>query len=60
MFWMWDTQNVRCTIMLDVQDVERLGCGIWNIYNKGIGKVRGEGRLGCGLLEMQDVGDVRF
>ena len=56
MFWMWDTQNVRCTIMFDVQDVERLGCGIWNIYNKGIGKVRGEGRLGCGLLEMQDVG----
>ena len=59
-FSMWDTQDVRCLIMLDVQDVERLGCDIWNIYNKGIGKVQGVGCLDCGLLEMQDVGDVRF
>ena len=57
---MWDTQDVRCTVMLDVQDVECLGCGIWNIYNKGIGKIRGVGCLGCGLLETQDVRDVRF
>ena len=30
-FGMWDTQDVRCTIMLDVRDVERLVCGLFGM-----------------------------